>query len=245
MNAPLDLSQMPRLGSAPSLLRESEPGDERDPDIGAMGRPARCLMLAHEPFSNHSERLRALRTELLLRREGAGSGMTMALLSPCAGEGRSQLAAELAIAFARMGRPTLLVDADLRRPRQHLLFQLDNRYGLADALCGSSSPMPHRVEALPRLFVMTAGNAPPNPLELLADEQFRELVNQWRSQYGFVVFDTPPVSDYSDGLAVSTVVGQVLMLSRAQHTPYGEARALLRRLAATQARILGSVINHF
>jgi len=244
MNAPLDLSHMPRLGSAPSLLRDPGHGEEHDPDIGALGRPARCLMLAHEPFSNHSERLRALRTELLLRREGVG-GMTMALLSPCAGEGRSQLAAELAIAFARMGRPTLLVDADLRRPRQHLLFQLENCYGLADALCGSSAPVPHRVEALPRLFVMTAGGAPPNPLELLANEQFRELVNQWRSQYGFVVFDTPPVSDYSDGLAVSTVVGQVLMLSRAQHTPYGEARALLRRLAATQARVLGSVINHF
>ncbi|WP_020648768.1 CpsD/CapB family tyrosine-protein kinase [Solimonas variicoloris] len=211
---------------------------------GPPGRADISLVIAHQPFDAHSERVRALRTELLLRRQGPGA-LCVALLSPCHGEGRSQLVAELAIAFARTGRPTLLVDADLRRPRQHELFGVDNRTGLSDALQDGAPPLLHAVEGLPTLSLLSAGRTPQNPLELLADDRFGALVDGWRANYGFVLFDTPPVRDFSDALAVSTIVGQVLTLSRAQHTPYHDARELLKRLAATQARVLGAVINHF
>lgn len=209
-----------------------------------MGRAAACLTFAHAPHDPHSERMRALRTELLLRQDGRYA-LAVAVVSPCRGEGRSQLAAELAIALAGLGRPTLLIDADLRHPRQHILFGLDNDQGLADALSTDNEPAPRAVVGLPQLAVLNAGRELPNPLELLVDQRFHALVEDWRTRYAYLVFDTPPVGDYSDGLAVSSLVGDVLTLTRAQHTPYREARDLLRRLAATHARVLGAVINHF
>ncbi|WP_051277836.1 CpsD/CapB family tyrosine-protein kinase [Solimonas flava] len=235
------------LHTRPVSPFSAESGDGALEESGRRGSPGRAdpsLVIAHQPFDAHSERVRALRTELLLRRQGPGA-LCVALLSPCHGEGRSQLVAELAVAFARTGRQTLLVDADLRRPRQHALFGVDNRVGLSDTLQDGAPPLLHAVEGLPTLSLLSAGRTPQNPLELLADDRFAALVDGWRSNYGFVLFDTPPVRDFSDALAVSTIVGQVLTLSRAQHTPYHDARELLKRLAATQARVLGAVINHF
>lgn len=207
--------------------------------------PADCLVLAHSPYHPRSEHLRMLRTELMLRHEAGDGGSVLAVLSPCPAEGRSQLAADLAIAFAQLGRPTLLVDADLRRPQQHVLFNADNSLGLAQAIAREQVPRFQSVKGLPSLFLLTAGPPPPNPLELLSDRCFEMMVADWRKHFDYVVIDTPPVARYADGLAVATVVGRVLSLSRARHTRYGDTRDMLRRLGATQARILGAVINHF
>jgi receptor protein-tyrosine kinase len=155
------------------------------------------------------------------------------------------LAAELAIAFAQTGRPTLLVDADLRRPRQHLLFGTDNRQGLSLAVASGVKPYLHAVHGLPRMSVLTAGAIPSNPLELLSSNGFASMVEGWRDDFEFVVIDTAPVIHFSDALAVANFVGRVLVLSRAQHTPYEDMQEMLRRLAATRSQILGAVISHF
>jgi len=207
--------------------------------------PSDKLMLVNDPYSAHAENVRALRTELLLRRGVAGQADFVALLSPSSGEGRSCLAAELAIAFAQIGQPTLLVDADLRHPSQHLLFGADNQQGLSNALTEDTAPCVHPVQGLPQLFVLTAGSAQHNPLELLSDSRFERVVEEWRWTFSFVVLDTPPSDRYSDGLAVAKLIGRVLILSRAQHTAYRGTKELLRRLSATQSQILGAVINHF
>jgi receptor protein-tyrosine kinase len=203
------------------------------------------LIMAHDPYDPRCEKIRALRTELLLRRESPDRADIVALLSPCAGEGRSQLAAELGIAFAQTGRPTLLVDADLRRPQQHLLFGTDNRQGLSQAIESGADPYLHTVRGLPRMSVLTSGAVPSNPLELLSSRSFASMIEDWRDNFEFVVIDTAPVMHYSDGLAVANLVGRVLALSRAQHTPYKDMQDMLRRLAATRSRILGAVISHF
>lgn len=208
-------------------------------------RPDDCLMLIRDPFDPHSERVRSLRTELLLRREASDQADVMVVMSPCAGEGRSQLAAELAIAFSQLGQPTLLVDADLRHPRQHLLFGANNEQGLSDSIALDVTPYLHPVEGLPQLSLLTAGPSPQNPLELLCDNRFEHMIGEWRRNFAFVVFDTAPVERYSDALAVATLVGRVLAVCRAQHTPYADTRNMLRRLAATQSRILGAVVTHF
>ena len=203
------------------------------------------LIMAHDPRDPRCEKIRALRTELLLRRESPDRADIVALLSPCAGEGRSLLAAELAIAFAQTGRPTLLVDADLRRPRQHLLFGTENRHGLSQAIESGAKPFVHAVRGLPRMSVLTAGAIPGNPLELLSSRAFASMVEDWRDNFDFVVVDTAPVVHFSDALAVANFVGRVLALSRAQHTPYKDMQDMLRRLAATRSQILGAVISHF
>ncbi len=208
-------------------------------------KPSDQLLLAHDPYDPHCEKVRALRTELLLRHDAVGRANIVTLLSSSAGEGCSQLCAELAIAFAQLGQPTLLVDADLRHPRQHVLFNADNQQGLSQAIARGDTPYLHPVDGLQHLSLLSAGPSPHNPLELLSDSRFERLIDDWRRNFEFVVIDTAPVNQYADGLAVATLVGRVLLVSRAEHTPYKDTREMLRRLAATQAQILGAVINHF
>lgn len=207
--------------------------------------PSQDLVIAHEPNHPRSEQIRSLRTELLLRHESSNEANMLAVLSPGATEGRSQLTAEIAIAFAQLGRPTLLVDADMRHSRQHLLFGTDNEHGLSQALAQRERPLFHEVTGLAELSLLTAGPSPSNSLELLSAPWFEVLVSEWREYFEFVIFDTPPVSRYADGLVIATIVGHVLSLSRAKHTSYKDTRNLLQRLASTRSSIHGAVINHF
>ncbi|HME39216.1 MAG TPA: CpsD/CapB family tyrosine-protein kinase [Steroidobacteraceae bacterium] len=212
---------------------------------GEKVKPGPRLILAHDPDNPRSEKIRALRTELLLLSEAGSGANTIALLSACAGEGRSQLAAELAIAFSQLGRRTLLVDADLRRPQQHLLFGSSNQNGLTEAIERRQKPWFHPVDGLPQLSLLTSGTAPPNPLELLSDGRFSRILQDWRKTFEFVVLDTPPIKEFADGLAIATLAGRVIVLGRGQRSSFVETRELLRRLSSTQSQILGAVINHF
>jgi len=208
-------------------------------------KPGEQLILAHDPYNPRSERIRALRTELLLLNEGTRGANIVPVMSPCSGEGRSQLAAELAISFAQLGRRTLLVDADMRKPKQHVLFATSNENGLSRAISAGEKPFFHPVVGLPLMHLLTAGPIPPNPLELLSDGRFEKLLSEWRNTYEFIVLDTPPVSLCADGMAVATLAARVLLVSRAQHTSYKATRDMLRRLETTQSNILGAVLNHF
>lgn len=211
----------------------------------ALAVPVERLVVAHQPFHPHVERMRMLRTELMLRHDAAQGANVIAVVSPCSGEGRSQVAAELAIAFAQLGQSTLLVDADLRRPQQHALFQAENSGGLSQAIEEQEAPALQAVAGIPALLLLTAGAPPDNPLERLSSRCFESMAQDWSKHFEFVVIDTPPAGPYGDALAVATIVGRVLTLSRARHTPYRETREMMRRLTATRAQVLGAVLNHF
>ena len=212
---------------------------------GDVVRPSSQITLIHDPDSPRSERIRALRTELMLLVEDVRRGNICALLSPGPAEGRSQLCAELAIAFAQLGRRTLLVDADLRHPRQHVLFSANNQCGLAQALALGETPYLYSVQGVPELSLLTVGVIPPNPLELVSNRRFERMMDDWRRTYDFVLIDTPPVSQYADALAIATAARRVLVVSRTESTSFSGMKDLLRRLAPTQARILGAVLNKF
>lgn len=213
--------------------------------LESTAEPDHRLTAPRDPRDSGGENIRILRTELLMRRESTERADIIALMSPCAGEGRSRLAAELAIAFAQTGGSTLLVDADFRHPRQHLLFGTDNFEGLAQAIDSGAEPRLHAVRGLPRMSLLTSGGVPGNPLELLSSHGFASMIEGWRNNWAFVVIDTAPAGRFADALAVARVVGRVLTLSRAQHTSYKNMQEMLRRLAGTRAQILGAVINHF
>ena len=215
------------------------------PTVMHPAKPSARLLIAHDPYDSRCEKIRGLRTELLLRREAHGEADVIALVSSDIGDGRSQLAAELALAFAQLGRPTLLVDADLRHPSQHILFNAANQVGLAQAIERDERPFLHSVEGFRQLSVLTAGPPPDNPLELLLNSRFAAMVAEWRNSFDFVIVDTPPIGSYSDGLAVASLVRRVLALCRAKSTPYRENRDMLRRLSAMRAQVVGAVINHF
>jgi len=203
------------------------------------------LMLVRDADSAYSEQIRALRTELLLLNGASRSGNLIVVLSPCRGEGRTQLCAELAIAFSQLGQRTLLVDADLRRPRVHTLFETDNTVGLGQSLASRGAPLLLGVEKLPHLSVLIAGPSVPNPLELLTNGHFQRQMAEWRKKYSMVIIDTPPITEFADGLAIASFAEQVLIVGRSDSTPHNNMKEMLRRMAGTQSRIVGAVINSF
>jgi protein-tyrosine kinase len=206
--------------------------------------PSAQLLIAHEPHNRRNEAIRALRTELLLRNETRQANM-LCVVSPSSGEGRSQLAAELAISFAQLGRRTLLVDADMRNPRLHALFSADNVVGLSEALMHGDRPIYYPVTGLPLMSLLTTGAVPSNPLELLSSGRFERLVQDWKKNFEFVIIDTPPVTQCADALAIATLTGRVLFVVRAAHTRHRDTRETLRRLATTRAQVLGTAMNRF
>ena len=207
--------------------------------------PGPQLQVALDRANPRNEKMRGLRTELLLLNETTNQANLIAVMSANSGEGRSQLCAELAISFSQLGRRTLLVDADLRKPKQHILFGSNNEFGLSQAIAQNTKPYLHPVNGLDHLFLLAAGPIPSNPLELLSDGRYEKLVKDWRAAYEFVVIDTPPVSQFADALAVATLVGRVVILSRAKVTSYKNIRDMMRRLETTRAQVLGGVLNHF
>ncbi|HTB67229.1 MAG TPA: CpsD/CapB family tyrosine-protein kinase [Steroidobacteraceae bacterium] len=204
------------------------------------------LILLREPDNAYSEQIRALRTELLLLNSASRGGRSLVILSPCRGEGRTQLCAELAVSFAQLGQPTLLVDADLRRPRLHSLFEPEGRYdGLGQELASGGTPEFLTAEKLPQLSVLLAGPSVPNPLELLTNGHFQGHMADWRKKYSMIIIDTPPITEFADGLAIASFADQVVIVGRSGSTPHKNMKEMLRRMGDTQARIVGAVYNRF
>jgi receptor protein-tyrosine kinase len=198
-----------------------------------------------DPGNARGEKIRALCTELMLLNGSELRGNVVALVSPGRGEGRSQLAAELAITFSHLGRRTLLIDGDLRNPSQHLLFGAANESGLARALTVGDPPNLYGVEGFPQMALLNSGVAPSNPLELVSNRRFERLINESRRHYDFIVIDTPSIGLYADALQIAAVAQRVLVVSRVEQTTLKSMKDMLRRLAVTDSSILGGVINRF
>ena len=211
------------------------------------GLVQRGSLLQHTNIVGHprNEQISSLSTDLLLLNDSTQRSKAFAFVSPGRHEGRSQLCAELAIAFARLGRRTLLVDADLRHPRQHVLFDSDNQWGLSQALAQDSAPYLNTVEGLPQLTVLTSGPVPDNPLELLSQSRFARLTTGLGNQYDFIVIDTPAVAQYPDALQVASSFRRVVAVGRAGVTSFHDMKDMLRRLALADATTLGAVFNKF
>jgi protein-tyrosine kinase len=232
-------------GIIEEALRRRPPARELVLWEGPKVKPGSAIVFAHDPYHERGEAIRSLRTELLMRTNGHRGAGAFALVSAVAGEGRSLLCAELAIAFAQLGSRTLLVDADLRAPRQHLLFDAENIIGLAQSLMDGTPPRLYGVEGVPQMALLTAGTLPPNPLELLSGAQFERAITEWRRSYEFIVIDTPPIARFSDGLAVASRTGHVVVVGRTGSTSFQDIAEMRRKLETTNAWVIGAVMNNF
>lgn len=203
------------------------------------------LIAAYQPFSPIAEQLRALRSQLMLRWFDAESQRkTLAVVSPGAGEGRSFIAANLAIVFSQLGERTLLIDANLRTPRQHALFKLGNNAGLSGLLAGrSNAKAVWQVPALPRLAVLPAGAVPPNPQELLGRPIFIEILYSLSRDFDVIIIDTPAASEYADAQTIAVRAGTAIMLARKNQTSLSDLLQLTNRLQQSGSTIIGSVLN--
>ena len=213
---------------------------------GTPVQPSQALAYAHDSGSLRSEQLRGLRTELLFRLGARQGAATFSIVGAHPGEGRSQLCAELALAFSQLVGRTLLVDANLRNPKLDKLFLgASADMGLSEVLQGKTNTLPlHRVVGQ-NLILLTAGTPPPSPVDLLSGAQFKRLVADWSRSYDYVLIDTPPVNLWSDGIVIANAARNIVLVARRNQTSYAEVAELRRRLDATQTRIIGAVLNDF
>jgi protein-tyrosine kinase len=203
------------------------------------------LVAAYQPFSLCVEQLRAVRSQLMLRWfDKAEQRQVLTVVGAEPSEGRSYLAANLAIVFSQLGERTLLIDADLRNPRQHKLFKLENKVGLSTVLAGRTREEAIiRITDLTGLFVLPAGPIPPNPLELLTRTAFDDLLAHVRSTFDVVIIDTPGFSTGEDAVMIAVRAGAALAVARSTQTRVGAFNDMVEGLMNAGVAVVGSVLN--
>lgn len=210
------------------------------------GRFSSDLIVAYQPFSQQADMVRKLRTELLLRWFNP-ERKSLALVSAGTGEGRSYLTANLAVSFAQLGHKTLLIDADMRSPRLHKVFDCDDSVGLSTILGGRATSYFDGIEhviALPGLYVLPAGPTPPNPLELLGQLGFEVLLEFLSQNYEVILIDTPSGALYADAQVIAARAGGALILARKNVTKTAELKRMTDTLAASRTSIVGTVMSY-
>lgn len=216
--------------------------------LPANGGISEDLVAAYQPYHQRTEELRALRTQLLIRwfRRPSAEQQVLAVVSPGSNEGRSYVAANLAVLFSQLGERTLLIDADMRNPRQHRLFNLPDRIGLSTILAGRAEPdAAVAIGGFHNLLVLPAGAPPPNPLELLSRPALPALLREYLADFDVIIVDTPPALRYSDAQTVSFRAGSAMVLARKDHTRLADTSHVVRDLGDSGTRVVGTVINAF
>jgi chain length determinant protein tyrosine kinase EpsG len=205
------------------------------------------LVAAYKPFSPVVEKLRALRSQLMLRWFDTDARLnSLAIMSPGIGEGRSFIAANLAVVFSQLGKRTLLIDANLRAPRQHELFKLGNNAGLSSMLAGRIGiEAIARVPSLLGLSVLPAGAVPPNPQELLGRTGFPELLQSVVRDFDVVIIDTPAAHEYAEAQIIAARASAALIVARKDRTSVPQTIELVHSLQQTGTTAVGSVLNEF
>ena len=203
------------------------------------------IIAAYSPNHPCVEQLRALRAQIGARiSDDPNARVGVAVVSPARGDGRSFTAANLAVLFAQLGRPTLLLDASLRSASAHRLFGVGNRSGLTTLLAGRSGlECLKAVKDVPRLHVLPAGPAAPNPLELLERARFRELLQDLQRRFEVVIVDTPAGSWGGDAPLLARLIGASLIVARGSRTRFADARSFALKLEQARTRVLGVVFN--
>jgi chain length determinant protein tyrosine kinase EpsG len=206
------------------------------------------LVALNQPFSQQAEAFRALRSQVMLRIFGEQDGprRALAVVSPNAGDGKTFCAANLAVTLAQLGGRTLLVDADMRGPRQHGVFNLPNNAGLSGILSGrTESRVVQQVPGVPSLFLLPVGITPPNPLELVERPAFGLLMRELVSKFDHVVVDTPAAQYGADAAVIAARCGAALVMARKDASRIDAIEDLAATLSQSSARLAGVILNEF
>lgn len=174
------------------------------------------LITARDPFSAISEAFRDMRSQILQTSSELGQGRrALAILSPASGDGRTFFAANLAVTFSQLGSRTVLVDADMRSPGQHRMFNLETDTGLSSVLAGrGEANVIQPIKEFDNLFVLPVGIVPPNPLELVQGRAFSQLMLDLALRFDQVIVDTPSFSHSADAKVIARQCGEALIVAR-------------------------------
>ena len=204
------------------------------------------LVALHAPRSATAEAYRALRTNLqfLARKDGV---RLIAATSPYLGEGKTTTVANLAVTLAQAGKRVIAVSCDLRRPRLHRFFDLDNSVGVTNILLGEVTlpEAAQRPEGMSHLRILASGPVPPNPAELLGSDKLDFLLADLRSAADYVLLDTPPLLAVADSLILGPKADGVLIVVDASATRRGAAESVREQLEQVEAKIIGGIFNNF
>lgn len=205
------------------------------------------VVMASKPFSAQAESFRVIRSQLSMRIFNVeGPKSALAVVSPEAGDGKTYFAANVAAALSQLGGRTLLVDADLRGPRQHAVFNVDNSSGLSGILAGHAERnVIRQVRDFPSLYVLPVGTIPPNPLELIDRPAFGLLLRDLNSKFDHVIVDTSAAQYGSDAQVVAAKCGAALLIARKNTSRLNAMHELLGLLGCAPIKIAGVVMNEF
>ncbi len=223
---------------------------ERNTEVRKLGRALRksnskasqYLVAHHLPASRVSESFRAIRTQVLF---ALGSeNQTIGVTSAGSGAGKSTIAANFSVSLATAGHDTLLIDCDMRLPQVHAIFGIANGQGLSEAIQGNES-----IEKLfipsdtDNLTLITAGQLPTNPSELLGSPQFKALLAELKNKFAYVVLDCPPVLPVSDPTVIAPLVDGLLFVSVIDGESKPQTKRAEKILRGVGGNILGCVVN--
>ncbi|OGJ88826.1 MAG: hypothetical protein A2268_07770 [Candidatus Raymondbacteria bacterium RifOxyA12_full_50_37] len=247
-NDDLEAYNIPIIGTIPHIdIAKSEEIEIRRRSSSSSSKEAvttypKELINFYKDESIVAESYRSLRTNLFFTSPD-NPLHTLIVTSSGPHEGKSLTASNLCLACAQMGKRTLLIDSDLRRPVVHHLFQQPRENGFTDLFIGNSLKSVVRETGLDNLHVITAGRFTPNPSELLASKKIEKLIGELKLEYDLIVFDTPPVMAVTDAPLLSTKVDGTLLVVKS----YSTDRVILERAINTiqnvNANILGFVLN--
>ncbi|RKP53597.1 CpsD/CapB family tyrosine-protein kinase [Pararobbsia silviterrae] len=215
-------------------------------DVSTLTRPVELpLAIASEPFGQEAEAVRQLRTMVSMRM-AEQRHFSLAVISPGAGAGSTYLASSLAVAFAQVGRKTLLVNADLHKGGQRELMGKPLANGLSGMLAGRHEVGAVRtVPGIASLGILDAGPQPPNPAELLRDASLQRVLGGYMDQFEIFIVKTPPTNESGDALLIARQVDACLLVARKDRTRTSELEQTAALLGGANVKLLGTVYNEY
>jgi len=223
--------RVPFLGPVPLLEPKSE------------GPLARDLIALKEPKSVYAEAYRAVRTSILFSSPD-NPPRVFVVTSSGQQEGKTLTAVNLAVTMALNDKRVLLIDADMRKPRIHKIFGVDNKFGLSNLIGGSPEVgMALKQTAVPSLMVIPSGPIPPNPSEMLGSARLGKLIGLLREKFDVVIFDCTPLIAVTDATVLATQVDGVILVIKSGATRRKILKRGVKQLEDVQAKIIGAVLN--
>ncbi|MGX9726541.1 MAG: GumC family protein [Candidatus Electronema sp. VV] len=196
------------------------------------------------PLSPTAESYRLIRSSLLLSTPERPPRVIL-MTSMVQQEGKSTTTKNLAHILAQNSKKVLIVDCDMRRPRQHSMFGIVNNYGLSNYLSGNIDEKQTLIRQVPdsEVYLITSGPVPPNPAELLNSSKMLQLVKEMPEQFDYVLLDSPPVQQVTDSFALAPIADGTVLVVRAGHTTYDLLDSGIKRLREGHGHLLGVVLN--
>jgi protein-tyrosine kinase len=199
--------------------------------------------MVEEPLSNISEQYRAIRTNIEFSSADTLLKVIM-VTSANMSEGKSTTVSNLAVSFAQQGKKVLLIDADMRKPTVHYIFNQKNSNGLSSILTRHStlgeSILSTHVQGLD---IITSGIIPPNPSELLGSNTMKELLEALRTAYDIILIDTPPILPVTDAKVLSAVADGIILVLKSGSTEVEDVKKVKILLESVSTKVIGTVLN--